>query len=127
MDLIVFLPPTQEPSVDANLLDLVRQLWRMGRVEHHASLEALGARLGRPRPEPFHLLLCPAHAADLDRLVAMRDLLAESPTICLLPDNLPHTLARGHLLHPRLVIPRQGAEEIIAQVLRNFQNRDKSN
>lgn len=126
MDLVVFLPPTHNPSWEASLLDLVRRLWRMGRVEHHASLESLGARLSRPRPEEIHLLLCPANHAELDRLVAMRGLLADLTTVCVLPNGLPATLARGHLLHPRLVVPREGAAGIIAQVLRNFQNRVNS-
>lgn len=126
MDLVVFLPLSDDPSREAGLLELIRRQWRSGAVEHHASLEALNDRLGRPRPQAFHLLLCPPNGLYLDRLVAMRDLLAGLPTICLLPDSLSETLVKGHLLHPRLLVPREGAEGIILQVLRNFQNRVKS-
>jgi|GEM_PF-6925637 len=126
MDLVVFLPPTTDPEPGAALLPLIRQQWRVGAVEHHATLEALADRLGRPRPEEFHLLLWPPNGVYLDRLVAMRELMTGLPTVCVLPDSLPQSLVKGHLLRPRLLIARQEAGAIIAEVLRNFQNRVKS-
>lgn len=126
MDLVVFLPPTTDPDPTAELLPLIQRQWRVGAVEHHATLEALADRLGRPRPEEFYLLLWPPNGAYLDRLVAMRDLMTGLPTVCVLPDSQPESLVKGHLLHPRLLIARQEAGGIIAEVLRNFQNRVKS-
>lgn len=126
MDLVVFLPPTADPSREARLVEFINQQWRAGLVEYHPTLEALAARLGRPRPEQFHLLLWPSTGAYLDRLVAMRDLMTGLPTVCVLPDSLSESLVKGHLLHPRLLLSSQEANAIIPDVLRNFQNRVKS-
>lgn len=126
MDLVVFLPPTTDPEPSAGLLPMIQRQWRVGEVEHHATLESLADRLGRPRPENFYLLLWPPNGVYLDRLVAMRDLMAGLPTVCVLPDSLSESLVKGHLLHPRLLIAREEANAIIAEVLRNFQNRVKS-
>ena len=126
MDLVVFLPPTNDPNRQARLIELIGGHWRVGRVEYHPTLEALADRLGSPRPDGFHLLLWPSNGAYLDRLVAMRDLMAGLPLICVLPDALSESLAKGHLLRPRLLLAPEEAETIIADVLRNLQSRVKS-
>lgn len=125
MDLIAFLPPQESPS-NQTWPARLSEGWKAGRVETYATLEDLALRLGRPTGEPFLLFLYASRQPYLDRLLALRDLVAGVPIICVLPDDQPATLAMGHLLHPRLLLSRSEAPEVIDEVLRKFQMRAKS-
>ncbi len=126
MDLIAFLPPLEDHS-DQDWNQRLRANWAAGRVETYATLEDLSRRLSHPRQEAFLLLLWATRQPYLDRLLALRDLVAGLPIICVLPDDQPATLAKGHLLRPRLLLFQPETPEVINEVLRKFQLRVKSN
>lgn len=122
MDLIAFIPPAHADA-DLHWPQMLSECWGVGKVETHPTLEGLAQRLGHPRQEPFLLLLHAASQPYLERLLALRDLMAGLPVICILPDDQPDTMAKGHLLRPRLLLAQNEPPETIEEILRKFQLR----
>lgn len=120
MDLIAFLPPAPSPADQRPPLDLAAS-WKAGQVETYDTLEALTQRLSHPRHDSFLLVLWAPSQPYLDRLLALRDLMAGVPIICVLPDDQPGTMAKGHLMRPRLLLSQAEAADVISEVLRKFQ------
>ena len=86
-------------------------------TKRYRTLRGFTQALRRPGSRAAVAVLAVASRRELDRLVAVRELLWDLRIILVLPDDNPVSAAQGHLLRPRFAAYRDGSPKEIAAVL----------
>jgi len=72
-------------------------------LENYSNPEELFQRLRKPRLNIKIAVFSIGSAAELDRLLTVRDLLADMRLVLVLADKDPRTLSKAHALAPRFI------------------------
>ena len=86
-------------------------------VETFADLNVLRCRLEKDCKTKLWLVLLMANSEELDRLVGMDELIRETKSILILPDQREGTIGAGHSLYPRYVSYLDGDFADVGSVL----------
>ncbi len=86
-------------------------------VEISRTIKSLNERLRQTINNGEVAVLIAATGAELDNFLTLRDLLHDLKLILILPDREPETIAKGHVLRPRLLCCLDYDENEIMAVL----------
>ena len=86
-------------------------------LENYSNPEELFHRLRQPRLNIKIAVFAIGSAAELDRLLTLRELLADMRLVLVLADKDPQTLAKAHALGPRFItFTDAGIEPLVSVV-----------
>jgi DNA-binding NarL/FixJ family response regulator len=86
-------------------------------METYANLDDLFDRLRKPRLNLKIGILSIGNEKELDRLLSIRELLADMRLVVVLPDKDPQTVAKAHALAPRFItFADAGIEPLVSVV-----------
>ena len=85
------------------ILQVMETVVSEGNVDIYRTIDALSRGLRQPRNDMTIALLLASSKEDLLDLLSIRDLLWDMKIILVLPNSDPDTVAKGHMLKPRVL------------------------
>ncbi|HVO67640.1 MAG TPA: hypothetical protein VMT12_14285 [Syntrophales bacterium] len=121
----VLLYSSMETESGERLQRAIEVLVLKDRTEIYRTTEKFLLRLHQPLDEPVIVVLLASSKKDLMDILSLHDLLLDMQIILILPDTDNDTVAKGHLLRPRLITLCDSDFLEVAAVLCKMMSRGK--
>ena len=99
---------------------IIEALWPKEACEYYRTIESLSLRIRQRSNDVGLAVLVAASFDDLSGLLAIRDLIADTRSILILPDRKSKTISCGHRLYPRFISYAGGNFMDVAAVLKKM-------
>lgn len=125
-NVILYIP--MEKVFDEQVMGMIKAIESVEQTEIYRTIDNLPARFRQLDNTPSIAVLVAFTRKELSDLLSIRSLLADIPTILVVPDRKEETIAMGHTFYPRfLSFADRGFEDVIAVLRKILGNRQPKN
>lgn len=114
--MVILYPSLHEASAE-RLERIVRIVAIREEIMIYRTIKALSKGLRQLREDEYIVILNASCIGEFQDILSMRELLWDTRSILILPDNSHDTVAKGHLLRPRFMSDCQSNFQDVAAVL----------